>query len=559
MGMHSNRSAALPEPKVGAHDPELAVPWTDKPLAPESTDETKHPTLRAKGVTNGPQAYLHGASLAIATIALALGNFMQVLDTTIANVSIPSIAGDLGVSAHQGTWIITSYAISNAISILLSGWLAQRFGQVRVFVIAVLCFTLASGLAALSVSFTMLLAARVLQGSVSGLMVPLSQALLIGNYPARERGRALAVWSMTVVIAPVVGPILGGWLTDNAGWPWIFYINIPVGLVVATAAWKVLGSRDTKKTRVPVDGIGLALIVIWVGALQIMLDTGNELNWFDSATITGLAITAALGCVVFIIWETNNAHPIVQLRLFRIHNFLVGTVILAAGFGVFFGSIVLIPLWLQTQMGYTATWAGLVLAPAGVLAAILSPAVGKNIGRIDPRWFASFAFVVFTVCSFLRAGYSSDADYASLAWPQWLLGIGVAAFFAPMVAITQGDLAPEDVAFGAGLMNFMRTTAGSFGASLAVTFWDWRTAFHHGQLVKHIATAMPHIPQLRLQLSQAGLTARQVIAQVEELVNQQASVLAADDIFRISGWLFLLLVAAVWLAHKPARVKTPAH
>lgn len=508
---------------------------------------------------NLPRTYLQGASLAAATIALALGNFMQVLDTTIANVSIPSIAGDLGVSAHEGTWIITSYGISNAISVLLSGWLAQRFGQVRVFVAAVLGFTLASWLGAMSVSFTMLLAARVLQGSVSGLMVPLSQALLISNYPAHKRGLALAFWSMTIVIAPVVGPILGGWLTDNAGWPWIFYINIPVGFVVALVAWKVLVARETATSRGPVDGVGLLLIVIWVGALQIMLDRGNELDWFQSTTVTALAVAAAFGFVLFIIWEATDAHPIVQLRLFRIHNFWVGTTVLAVGFGVFFGNIVLIPLWLQTQMGYTATWAGLVLAPAGVLAAVLSPPVGRNLGRVDPRWFASSAFIIFAVCSFLRAGYTSDADYASLAWPQWLLGVGVAGFFAPMVAITQADLAPEDIAFGAGLMNFMRTTAGSFGASLAVTFWDRRAALHHSQLIEHISASAPRVLHLRQQLSQAGLTAPQIVMQMEHLVGQQARLLAADDIYWISGWAFLLLMAAVWLARKSVRAKVPAH
>jgi MFS transporter, DHA2 family, multidrug resistance protein len=493
-----------------------------------------------------------GAALALITVALALGNFMEVLDTTIANVSIPHIAGDLGVTPTQGTWVITSYAVANAISVLLSGWLAQRFGQVRVFSSAVLLFAAASWLCGAASSFPVLLAFRVAQGGVSGLMVPLSQTLLMACYPKERQGMALAIWGMTVVVAPVLGPILGGWITDHQGWPWIFYINVPVGLAVAAITQQMLRHRETPTRRVPVDAVGLGLIVVWVGALQIMLDKGTELDWFGSSFIVTLAIVAVIGLAVFVVWELTDAHPIVDLRLFRIRNFTAGTLAISLGFSVFFANVVLLPLWLQTQMGYTATWSGLVVAPYGLLAFALSPVVGRNLGRVDPRLFATGAFLVFAAASFWRAGYAPNADYWSLAAPQLLQGAGIAMFFAPLISLALGELDQERMAFGSGLVNFFRITAGSFGASLVTTGWQRREALHHTQLVSHLT---PYTPQARAtleQLEHAGLPRDGALAQLNHVLTQQTTLMAANDVFWLSGWLFLLLVVSVWVARRPS-------
>jgi MFS transporter, DHA2 family, multidrug resistance protein len=495
---------------------------------------------------------LKGPILALVTIALALGNFMEVLDTTIANVSLPHIAGSLGVSPNEATWVITSYAVANAISVLLAGWLAQRFGQVRVFVSAVLLFTFASWLCGTATSFGMLLAFRVLQGSVSGVMVPLSQTLLMSSYPRDKQGIALAIWGMTVVIAPVLGPILGGWITDNMSWPWIFYINVPVGIAAALVTWRLLAQRETETRKLPVDTVGLALIVIWVGALQVMLDKGDELDWFGSPLIVALAVVAALGAALFVAWELTEAHPIVDLRLFKVRNFRAGTIALGLGYGVFFGNVVLLPLWLQTQMGYTATWAGLALAPIGVFAFLLSPVVGKNIGRVDPRLFATAAFVIFAVASFWRAGFPPDADYGTIALPQLLQGAGIAMYFAPLIAITLGDLSPERLAFGSGLANFSRITAGSFGASLVTTLWERRAAVHHTFLVDGISPFSAPASQAMTQLGHAGIAGAPALAQMNRMVSQQSLLLAANDIFWISAWLFMLLIASVWFATRPS-------
>ena len=262
-------------------------------------------------------APLTGSTLALATLALSLATFMNVLDTSIANVSIPAIAGDLGVSPSQGTWVITSFAVANAISLPLTGWLTQRYGQVRLFVTSVLLFVLASFLCGLAPSISWLIAFRVLQGAVAGPMIPLSQAILLSSYPKARAGSALAIWAITTLVAPVVGPLLGGWITDNIAWPWIFYINVPVGLAAAAVTWSIYRRRDTPTARRPIDGVGLGLLVLWVGALQVMLDKGRELDWFASGTVVALAIAAAIGFALFVVWELTDEHPVVDLGCSR--------------------------------------------------------------------------------------------------------------------------------------------------------------------------------------------------------------------------------------------------
>jgi len=345
---------------------------------------------------------LQGSSLVIGTIALSLATFMNVLDTSIANVSLPAIAGDLGVSPEQGTWVITSFGVANAISLPLTGWLSQRYGQVRLFLASIALFVVASLACGVAPSLEMLILFRVIQGFVAGPMIPLSQTLLLASYPPQKAGTALAFWSITTLVAPVVGPLLGGWLTDNFSWPWIFYINVPVGFIAAFFTWSVYASRETPTKKLPIDRVGLALLVIWVGALQIMFDKGKDLDWFQSGFIVSLAVAAALGFALFIAWELTDKHPVVDLRLFAGRNFSMGALALSLGYGAFFGNVVLLPLWLQQDMGYTATLAGMALAPVGALAILMSPLVGRNIHRVDPRWLASGSFAIFALVLVMR-------------------------------------------------------------------------------------------------------------------------------------------------------------
>jgi MFS transporter, DHA2 family, multidrug resistance protein len=376
---------------------------------------------------------LTDGALVLGSIALSLATFMNILDTSIANVSIPAIAGDLAVSPDQGTWVITSFAVANAISLPLTGWLTQRYGQVRLFTVSVLLFVVASFLCALAPSLAWLILFRVIQGAVAGPMIPLSQSLLLASYPKAKAGSALALWAITTLVAPVVGPVLGGWITDNISWPWIFYINVPVGLAAAAVTWWIYKKRETPTVKLPIDGVGLGLVIVWVGALQVMLDKGKDLDWFASGQIVALAVVAVVGFALFLIWELTDRHPIVDLRLFARRNFWTSTLAMSVAYGAFFGNVVLLPLWLQQYMGYTATIAGMVLAPVGILAILLTPLVGKNVHRVDPRLFATTAFVVFALVLLMRSWFNTQADIMTLMVPTIIQGAAMAVFFVPLI------------------------------------------------------------------------------------------------------------------------------
>lgn len=503
----------------------------------------------------GPQP-LSGGRLVLGTVALSLATFMNVLDSSIANVSIPAISGDLGVSPSQGTWVITSFAVANAIAVPLTGWMTQRFGTVKLFTASVLLFVLASWLCGLAPSIEMLIALRVIQGLVAGPMIPLSQTLLLQSYPKAKAGTALAMWSMTTLVAPVMGPLLGGWITDNMSWPWIFYINIPIGVAATAVTWNIYRTRDSATRKLPIDAVGLALLVLWVGALQIMLDKGKELDWFASGQIVALAAIAVIGFAFFLVWELTEKHPIVDLSLFKRRNFWTGTLALALAYGAFFGNVVLLPLWLQQYMGYTATMAGMVLAPVGIFAVVFSPLVGKKVATVDPRRLATVAFLVFGLVLWMRSLFNTQADLVTLMIPTLIQGVAMAFFFIPLVTLSLSGIPPERIPSASGLNNFARITAGAFGTSIATTLWDNRATMHHAQLTESISSASSSATQALSNMAASGLTPEQGLAQLNRLIDQQAYMLSADDVFRASAWLFILLIGVVWLA-RPVKNSGP--
>jgi DHA2 family multidrug resistance protein len=511
------------------------------------------PQLRPAAPAPAPAAApqlesLKGTALALGTVALSLATFMNVLDTSIANVAIPSIAGDLGVSPDQGTWVITSFAVANAISMPLTGWLTRRIGQVRLFTVSTLLFVVASFLCGLAPSIGMLVAFRALQGLVAGPMIPLSQSLLLASYPKAKAGAALTVWSMTTLVAPVVGPVLGGWITDNYSWPWIFYINIPIGIAAVLVTWRIYRRRETATARLPIDKVGLGLLVLWVASMQIMLDKGKDLDWFNSPLIVTLAVAAVVGFMVFLVWELTDKHPIVDLSLFRGRNFSVSTVSMLVGYGLYFGNVVLLPLWLQQYMGYTATLAGVVLAPVGVLAIALMPLVGRNLSRVDPRWIVTTSFLIFGGVMFMRSWFDTDADIRTLLVPTVIQGAALATFFVPLLTLGFSGLPPERIPAASGLMNFARITAGSFATSITTTLWDRRATLHHEQLVEQLTGSNAAMTQAMAQLHAGGLTSGQGYALLNNLVDVQSYMLSANDIFYVSGFLFVVLAGLVWLA-----------
>ncbi|RZI82255.1 MAG: DHA2 family efflux MFS transporter permease subunit [Rubrivivax sp.] len=493
---------------------------------------------------------LTGSDLVLGTVALSLATFMNVLDSSIANVSLPAIAGNLGVSPTQGTWVITSFGVANAISVPLTGWLTQRFGAVRLFMASVLLFVLASWLCGFASSLEMLIGFRVLQGLVAGPMIPLSQTLLLSSYPRAKSGMALAMWSMTTLVAPVTGPLLGGWITDNMSWPWIFYINVPVGLWAAAVTWRIYAKRDTPTRKLPIDTVGLSLLVLWVGSLQIMLDKGKELDWFQSGQIVALAVVAAVGFVVFVAWELTEEHPIVDLRLFASRNFAFGSFTLSVAYCLFFGNVVLLPLWLQQFMGYTATAAGMAMAPVGILAIILSPFVGKAVTKRDPRALATVAFLGFALVLWMRSHFTTNSDFETIMIPTIMQGGAIAFFFIPLSAITLSGLPADKMASASGLSNFTRITAGAMGTSMVTTLWESRAAMHHAHLTERLSSADASAVDAFGVLGKVGMGFEQAAAQVNRLVDQQAFTRAADDVFLVSAWLFLALVPLVWMARR---------
>jgi len=502
-------------------------------------------------VQQGPPP-LSGATLALTSVALALGTFMQVLDTTIANVSIPTIAGDLGASVDQGTWIITGFAVSNGISVPLTGWLMQRFGIVKTFVASVIAFTILSFLCGIAWNLPSLVVFRILQGAVSGPMIPGSQALLIMIFGRGKQATALAIWSMTTLVAPICGPILGGYISDNFTWPWIFLINLPVGIICAFICWTNLRERETPTRKLPVDTIGFSMLIVWVGALQVMLDTGKNADWFSSPAIVVLGLVALVGFVAWVIWELNEKHPIVDLSLFLQRIFALGTLALSLGFAVFFGINLLMPLWLQTQMGYIATWAGLVAAPAGAVAVVMTPFVARM--KIDARWTATVALGAFALSFYMRSNYGPDADFIELVIPTLVMGFGMSGFFISMVTIALNGVPPQQVPQATGLSNFARITAGSFAASITTTIWDNFEALHQTRLAE--STGSPGNPlwtQALHDLQQHGASASQAMAAMMQQVIHQAYFLATMDLFRVSAWITLALIPIVWLTAKALR------
>jgi DHA2 family multidrug resistance protein len=401
---------------------------------------------------------LAGSTLWIAAVALALGTFMQVLDSTIANVSLTTIAGNLGVSADNSTWVITAFAVANGVTVPLTGWLMGRFGVVKTFVVSVTLFTIASFTCGIAWSLPSLVVFRLIQGGVSGPMIPGSQALLISIFPEAKRGTALGLWSMTALVGPVAGPILGGYISDNYHWGWIFLINVPVGVLCAGASWFFLRHRETPSRPLPIDKVGLFLLAFWVGSLQVVLDLGKNADWFNSTMIVALTICAVIGFVAWIIWELTDGHPAVDLSLFRNRNFALGTAAFCLGYALFFANNLLLPLWLQQQLGYTATWAGLVSAPSGLVAVICTPLLTRLNGKIDMRWLATFSLIMFGISYLMRSGYTPDTDFLHFTLPLLVQGVAMSVFFLSMVSLSLDGIAAGRVPSATGISNFARIT-----------------------------------------------------------------------------------------------------
>lgn len=498
-----------------------------------------------------PPPPLQGASLTLATIALSLSVFMMVLDSTIANVALPTIAGNLGAASSQGTWVVTMFAVSNAIAIPLTGFLARRFGDVRVFLIASIAFVICSWLCGIAQNLTQLILFRIAQGATAGPIIPLAQSLLLACYPAAKRPLALGLFSMVIVTAPICGPLLGGYICDNYHWGWIFFINLPIGAIAIIIAWQQLRHRGSQTVQHKVDYIGLGLLIVGVGCLQLMLDRGRELDWFNSNEI--LLLTAiSLICLIYLaIWEWDHDNPIVNLRLLKDRNFTIGTIAISAAFMIYMGALVLLPLVLQQVLGYTAIWAGIAAAPIGIFPVLLTPIIGLFGQRIDMRILVTMSFIIYCSTFIWRSTFNLDMSFWDVFWPQFFQGLGTAMFFMPLTTIILSRIPAQQMAAAAGLSNFLRTLAGGIGTSLISTMWSNRSIEHHQYLTEHITPYNANVQNWLNQMQAMGMTEQQSYVALNGQITQQASLIGSNEVFYASGLIFLLLIAIVWFAKPP--------
>ncbi|MDQ7988845.1 MAG: DHA2 family efflux MFS transporter permease subunit [Candidatus Dactylopiibacterium sp.] len=497
------------------------------------------------------QAPLAGPMLWVAALMLAAANFIAVLNMTIANVAVPNIAGALGAATSQGTWVITSYAVGEAITVPLTGWLAARFGAVRVFVGSMILFGAFSIVCGLSTSLGVLVVARVFQGLCGGPLMPLSQTLLLRIFPKSKAAAAIGLWSMTTLVAPVVGPILGGWLCDEYSWSWVFLINAPIAIGFGLYAWSLLKRYQAIGQRSPIDLVGLGLLIVWVAALQLVLDEGKNLDWFASTQIVVLAVVAAIGFAVFLVWELHEPHPIVDLRVFRHRGFTVAVLTISLAFAAFFGVSVLTPLWLQSFMGYTATDAGFATAWTGVTAFFLAPLVASS--KRDPRQLVFAGVVWMGLVTLWRTFANTDMGFWDVAVPLMVMGLAMPFFFIPSTTLALASVTEREMDSAAGLMNFLRTLSGAFATSLVTTVWSNRITYNHAELVgladrDHGVTA-----QLVAQGTPPD-TANQI---VDYLLTSQSVMLSTNQVMTSIGVLFLFAALIIWFAPRPTRSVEP--
>ena len=487
--------------------------------------------------------HIDGVTLVVAIFVLSMANFMAMLDISIANVALPHIAGSLAVSPNEGTSVITFFAVAEAITIPLTGWLARRFGSVKVFLVSMTGFGIASALCGLALSLPMLVAFRILQGLFAGPMMPLSQALLTQITPRRHFASAMALWTATVIVAPILGPFLGGLIADNIGWEWAFYINIPPAIFAVLIGWRLLAPHETPTVKAPIDYVGFALLVTFIGALQTMLDIGAQHDWFGSVEVNVLLAVAAVGFAAFVIWELTAEHPIVDLRVFRHRGFSISTTVVSVVVGVFFASLVLIPLWLQTNLGYSAEWAGNLMAFNGMLGVLAAPIASRLVTRLDARIVSTIGLLGMSCVMLLRTQFFSSISFGAMIPVQLLHGAFMPFFFVPLMTIALSDIERDELAGAAGLLTFARTIAGAIGASIATTMWSNQTAAMRTEVVNGMQNGGQALDQMAAQ----GMQADQATANLQAMVEGQSVMLATNHLFALVVPALLFCILLVWL------------
>jgi len=494
-------------------------------------------------------------------LSVILPTFMEVLDVSIANVALDHIAGSLSASYDQATWVLTSYLIANAIVLPTTGWLGRRFGRKQVLEVCLLTFTVASFLCGLATNLPMLLLMRILQGLGGGALQPISMSILMESFPKEKQGQALGLYGFGVVFAPIVGPILGGWLTDNYSWRWVFYINIPVGLLaqflirrnVEDPPW-IKSSRATH-----FDAIGFALMAMWLGCQEVFLDKGQEDDWLGSRFISWM-ISISLVCFAAFIWrELKTKSPVVDLRILRNRNFAVGTVLMTAVGAYLFGMIAILPLFLQTLMGYTAYQSGITMLPRGLGALVAMPVAGRLVNKLDGRILVAAGFLLFGLSCWQMGNINLLIGQWSLLWPTFINGISIGFLFVPVNTVALGTLSPDEMGNGSGIINLMRNVGGSLGVSSLVTMLARRSQAHQTILAAHYTPydhVFTHARNHLLRAVLPGGNPLRALRMMYGLLLKQSALLAYVDIFMWSA-LLGLFCAFLTLALKKTKARGP--
>jgi DHA2 family multidrug resistance protein len=497
----------------------------------------------------------------IVTISVMLATFMEILDTTVVNVSIPHISGNLGATYEEGTWVVTSYLVANAIVLPMSGWLANYFGRRRVLLFCVAGFTLASLLCGVATSLPQLIAFRVLQGLAGGGLQPLAQAILFETFPKEKHGQAMAAYGLGIIVAPIIGPTLGGWITDNYTWRWIFYLNIPVGVLsLAMITHFVRDPPYLKRNRdASVDLWGIALLALGLGSLQIMLDTGQRKDWLGSRDIRIEALLCIVGLIAFVLRELSVEYPIVDLRSLRDRSFAVGVMLISAVGFCLYASLVLLPQYLETLLNYPSMQAGLALSPRGLGSFAFTFIIGAMAARVDVRKLLVIGFAVAAFTMFKFSGLNLNTGYWDIFWPQIWQGGAITCIFIPLSAAAMSRVPREKMGNATSIFNLMRNIGSSVGIAVMTTVLARRQQFHQNRLVEHLLPGQPRTCALLYQFTEFFISkgadsvtaSRRALGALNGMVQQQAAMLSFVEAFKIMGIVYLAMIPMVILLKDP--------
>ena len=494
------------------------------------------------------------------TITVMLPTIMEIVDTSVANVALPHMQGSLNAGTDEITWVLTSYLVANAVVLPMTGWLARLFGRKRFLITCVVIFSLSSFLCGAAPNLETLILFRIIQGAAGGALIPCSQAILMETFPPHQQGMAMAIFGIGAMFGPIVGPALGGWITDNLNWRWIFYINIPIGIIaVIMAAFFLFDPEYLKhKVKISIDYGGLVLLTVGLGALQIVLDKGQQDDWFNSPFIVTCSIITVVSLLLLVIVELRHDHPIINLRLFKNVAFSAGnTMMFFVGFCLY-SSIMLIPLFLQTLMGYNATMAGMVLAPGGMATLVTMPLVGAMLSKYDGRKIVLAGLIIGASSMFIMQGFTLEASYWDFVWPRIVLGVGLAMIFVPLTTVTLSTISREEMGNATGMFNLLRNIGGSVGIAIAATLLSRYSQFYQNTLVSHISP-LNQAFRIKLGIIKAGLIAKGMnpftadtasLATIYGIVRREAGLLSYNRIFFIVGLAFLVIIPLLLLLKK---------